>query len=86
MKQNKEIETSEKERKKFIRMVRPETRIKAMNFIKDLFCIACPYDSECSSRYPEHLIKCKYLEKWSLDKYTKHIEGKTDEYDEKMET
>lgn len=86
MKQNKNIETSEEEKRRIIRMVRPETRVKAMKLIKNLFCIACPYNSECSSRYPEHLTKCKYLEEWALNEYTKHIEGKTDKYDEKMET
>ncbi len=73
MKQNKNIEVSEK--KKVIRMVKPETRIKAINLIKNLYCIACPYNSECSSRYPEYLIKCRYLEEWALNEYMKHIEG-----------
>ena len=75
MKQNKNIEVSEEEKKKIIRMVRPETRMKAMKFIRNLYCIACPYNSECSSRYPEYLIKCRYLEEWALNKYIKHIEG-----------
>jgi hypothetical protein len=69
------VETSSTEDKtKYIRTVKPEKRIEAMNFIKDLFCSACPYDSECSSRYPEYLIKCIYLEEWAMKKYKQHVD------------
>lgn len=59
-----------------MKIVRPETRIKAIEFIKNLFCIACSYNSDCSSRYPEYLIKCRYLEEWALNKYKEHIESR----------
>jgi len=81
-----EVETPiEGEKIRYIRTVRPETRLKAINFIKDLFCTACQYDSECSSRYPEYLIKCQHIEEWALNKYKEHINMGTDENDKKVE-
>ncbi len=82
-----EIETSTGEKKiRYIRAVKPETRIKAINFIRDLFCVACQYDSECSSRYPEYLIKCRHIEDWALNKYMEHVNKGTGGNDEEMET
>ncbi len=56
-----------------IRRPNPEIRVKAIDFIDNLYCIICSYKSECSSRYPKHLIKCRYLEEWALTKYREAI-------------
>jgi len=60
---------------KKIRKPDPVMRIKAIDFIQGLYCINCPFKSECSSRYPNYLYKCKYLEEWVIEKYKKHLEG-----------
>ena len=51
-----------------------DARRRAIEFIKDLHCIACEYKSECSSRYPDYLIKCRYIEKWALNSYKRVAE------------
>lgn len=58
---------------KVIRRPDPNMRIRAIEFIKGLYCINCPFKSECSSRYPQYLIKCKYLEEWVLKVYSQEI-------------
>lgn len=58
---------------KKIRKPDPSMRIKAIEFIKGLYCINCPFKSECSSKYPNYLYKCRYLEEWVLEKYETHV-------------
>ena len=58
---------------KTIKKPDPTMRRKAIDFIKELYCINCPFKSECSSKYPDYLVKCRYLEEWVLNKYKESI-------------
>ncbi len=62
-------ENNQSETPRIIRRPNPEARVRAIDFIDGLYCIICSYKSECSSRYPKHLIKCRYLEEWALSRY-----------------
>lgn len=51
----------------------PRVRVEAVDFISDLYCILCAYKSECSSKYTKHLLKCRYLEEWVLNRYKETV-------------
>lgn len=64
------MEKTTKTKEKAVKpVVKPEKRRSAIDFIADVYCIACPYKRDCSSKYPDYLLKCTYLEKWALKKY-----------------
>lgn len=45
---------------------------KILNILEILYCFKCKYSEECSSEYPEYLIKCKYIEDWIWKIYSKY--------------
>ena len=67
---SKEISNEEVQKTpQIIKKPDPKVRVEAVNFISDLYCILCAYKSECSSKYTKHLLKCRYLEEWVLNRY-----------------
>ncbi len=48
-----------------------ETIQNILEYLTALQCFKCKYHEECSSEYPEYLIKCNYIEKWVVEMYNK---------------
>lgn len=67
------IEEEEKEEKLRKKIIISKNRIKAIDFIRDIYCIVCEHEEDCSARYPDHIYKCPYLVDWALEKYKEHL-------------
>ncbi len=50
-----------------------KNRRKAIDFIKEIYCIKCEYKEDCSARYPDYIYKCPYIIEWALEKYKEHL-------------
>ncbi len=56
------------------RIVIARNRVKAIDFIKDIYCIKCEYKEDCSARYPDYIYKCPYIVEWAIEKYKEHLQ------------
>lgn len=55
------------------KLVIAKNRIKAIDFISNIYCIVCEYKEDCSARYPDYIYKCPYIVDWALEKYKEHL-------------
>lgn len=58
------------------KLIISKNRRKATDFIRNIYCIICEHEEDCSARYPDHIYKCPYLVDWALEKYKEHLDNK----------
>jgi hypothetical protein len=75
---DEEVKVETVEDKAFkLKKILPQKRKEAIEYIREIYCINCKYKSDCTSREPDYLIICNYIEEWAI-KHWNEVNKKKD--------